>query len=176
MENTENSVREILSEELKSLRQRIIANHEEAEQVASGKTRKSLRVEVGDNYGILFGRYPFGTLETGRKPGKVPKNFADIIRQWIIDKGITVSPIPYVRKKSEKWEPKYTPQERGVMNFAGAIAHRIAKDGTKLHRDGGRKDIYTPEIEKTVKAITERIGLSMSMEIESINRKEDEKE
>lgn len=74
-------VKKILSEELESLRKRIIANHEAAGQVASGRTRDSLRVEATDNEGILFGRYPFGTLETGRKPGKVPKGFAAIIEQ-----------------------------------------------------------------------------------------------
>ena len=97
-----NDVKQILGIALEELRQRIIANHVAAGQVASGRTRASLRVEVRENEGILWGRSPFGTLETGRKPGKTPQGFVGIIRQWMKDKGIQAAPIPYVRKPSER--------------------------------------------------------------------------
>lgn len=164
-------VQAILNEELDALRLRIIANHEAAGQVASGRTRESLSVEVNEREGILWGRFPFGTLETGRKPGKTPRNFSSIIRQWIIDKGIPVTPIPYVRNPSDRWQPKYTPQERGLMSLSGAIAHKIKTEGTSLYRSGGRRDIYTPEIEKTINSISDRIGSLFSMKVESINEK-----
>lgn len=158
----------IVSEELEGLRQRIIANHISANQVASGRTKASLVIEMGGEGGVLYGRFPFGTLETGRKGGNVPKNFADIIRQWIIDKGISVSPIKYVRKPSERWQPKYTPEERGLRSLAGAIAHKIAESGTELYREGGRNDIYTPEISKTLERIEERISMLFVAEIDNI--------
>lgn len=171
MEKQINSVdvQTILNEELDDLRLRIIANHEAAGQVASGRTRESLKVEVNDKEGILWGRFPFGTLETGRKPGKTPRNFASIIRKWIIDKGIPVTPIPYIRQPTERWQPKYTPQERGLMSLSSAIAYKIKTEGTSLYRSGGRNDIYTPEIEKTIDRISKRIGSLFELNIESIN-------
>lgn len=158
----------IVSEELEELRLRIIANHENAGQVASGRTKVSLVVEMTEDGGILFGRFPFGTLEAGRKPGGVPLGFASIIRQWIIDKGIPYSPIPYIRKPSERWQPKYTPEERGLMSLSGAIAHKIATEGTRLYQDGGRNDIYSSEITKTIDAITNRISRLFTAEIDNI--------
>lgn len=148
---------------------RIIANHVAAKQVASGRTKDSIKVELTENGGILWGRFPFGTLETGRRAGRTPHNFTGIIRQWIIDKGISVPPIQYIREPSERWKPKYTPKERGLMSMAGAIAHKIKTEGTKLYREGGRNDIYSPEVEKTVNSITDRVGLLFEQEVEHIN-------
>ena len=69
----------IIKYELTDLRQRIIDNHIRARQKASGKTIASLRVEITENSGILWGRKAFGTLETGRRPGRVPTGFYKII-------------------------------------------------------------------------------------------------
>lgn len=161
-------VKKILKDELDDLRLRIIANHIAAGQVASGRTKESLKVEATEEEGILWGRYPFATLERGRKPGRTPNNFASIIKKWIIDKGISVSPIPYKRRPSEKWQPKYTPDERGIMSLAGAIAHKIKTSGTRLHRDGGRNDIYSNEMENTVESISSKISSMFSLKIDSI--------
>lgn len=141
-------VKKILSEELESLRKRIIANHEAAGQVASGRTRDSLRVEATDDEGILFGRYPFGTLETGRKPGKVPKGFAAIIEQWVKDKGI---------------KPK------DPESFPYRVARKIEKEGTELYRSGKTEDIYSSEIPKTIESIGDRITGALGIEVEHIN-------
>lgn len=159
----------VLREELERLAERIKANHRRAGQVASGRTLRSIHVDVTDDEGVLWGRKPFGTLETGRKGGRVPRDFRSIIRQWMRDKGIHGTPIPYVRKPSAKWKPKYTPQERGNMSLAGAIAYRIRKEGTRLYRDGGRADIYSNEIPITIENIKKRLLLIFSEDIESIH-------
>ena len=99
--------------ELEALQARIAANIGSTGRTASGRTAKSMKVEVIPWGGRLTGRAAFGTLETGRKPGKTPANFTGIIRQWIKDKGLRTTPIPYKRKPSDKWQPKYTPAERG---------------------------------------------------------------
>ena len=65
--------RQILQDELEELRVAIIAHHISAGQKASGKTAASMHVEVTETRGTLFGRSAFGTLETGRKAGKVPQ-------------------------------------------------------------------------------------------------------
>ena len=164
-----NDVKQILGIALEELRQRIIANHVAAGQVASGRTRASLRVEVRENEGILWGRSPFGTLETGRKPGKTPQGFVGIIRQWMKDKGIQAAPIPYVRKPSERWQPKYTPQERGNLSLAGAIAHNIKTKGTSLYCRGGRDDIYSNEIPRTINEVQDKLMVIYTTQIDNIN-------
>lgn len=115
---------------------------------ASGRTSQSLRVVMTDTGGQIWGRRYFRGTEQGRAGGRVPRNFTSIIEQWILDKGLTPSAIPYKRKPSASWQPKYTPDGRGLRQMASAIAHTIAKSGTSLYRSGGRKDIFTNVIEE----------------------------
>lgn len=145
---TKEDARKVVSEELESLRQSIIENHLKAGQKASGRTIASLHVETDNDGGILFGRKAFGTLETGRRGGKVPKGFYKIIYQWMQDKGIQVE------------KPK---------SFAYLVARKIAREGTKLYRQGGRSDIYSNEIPKTTGSVLSRITGLLAAGVESIN-------
>jgi hypothetical protein len=168
-----NAFETILTEELEALKGTIIANMEAAGQVASRRTIESMKVVVSEEEGTLYGGLPdgapIGTFETGRGPGGVPAGFPAIILQWMDDKGIHAEPIPYKRQPSDKWQPKYDPQTRGNMAMAGAIAHTIETQGTKLHRDGGRADIYSPAIAEAVDRIGYRLLGIISTEIEHIN-------
>lgn len=139
---------ELVASELEALKQRIIENHRNAGQVASGRTIASLKVEITEDGGVLWGRSAFGTLETGRKGGKVPAGFWKIIRQWMDDKGIQV----------EKPD-----------SFAYLVARKIAKEGTQLFRNGGRSDIYSPEVKDTVERVSDGIGILFGSEVEHIN-------
>lgn len=147
-------VMELVSSELEALKQKIIENHKEAMQVASGRTIASMKVEVTEDGGILWGRSAFGTLETGRKGGKVPAGFWKIIRQWMDDKGIQV----------EKPD-----------SFAYLVARKIAREGTQLFRNGGRSDIYSSEIKGTIERMSDKIGLLFGSEVEHINLNKDER-
>lgn len=161
-------VQNIIFEELEDLRKRIISNIDSTGRKASGRTSDSMHTDVSENRGILFGRMAFGTLETGRKPGKVPAGFYQIIKQWVIDKGISFRDIPYQRKESAKWHPIYTPKERGLMGLSGAIATKIAREGTQLYRTGAEVDVYTAEVPETIERIKDRVGFLMRLEFESI--------
>lgn len=141
-------VMELVSSELEALKQKVIENQNNSGQVASGRTIASMKVEVTEDGGVLWGRSPFGTLETGRKPGKVPAGFWKIIRQWMEDKGIQV----------EKPD-----------SFAYLVARKIAKEGTQLFRNGGRSDIYSPEVKDTVERVSQGIGILFGSEVEHIN-------
>ena len=145
---TKEDAKKVVQEELNALRQKIIDNHLRAGQKASGRTISSLHVEVDESEGTLFGRKAFGTLETGRRGGKVPKGFYHIILQWMKDKRINVE------------KPK---------TFAYFVARKIAREGTKLYRQGGRDDIYSNEIPKTEESILNRITGLLSAEVEHIN-------
>lgn len=145
----------IISEELNTLRLRIIDNMKRNKQVVTGKTAQSLAVDVDEWGGRLMGNVPvIPTLETGRKAGKVPRGFASIIYQWMQDKGIHGDPMPYVRSGKHK----YSAQERGDRSMAAAIAHTIKNKGSRLHRTGGRNDVYSTEIPRTIEVLRERLG------------------
>lgn len=164
------AARQMAFEELTQLKERIIANMYAEGAVASGRTIRSLQV-VSTPEGVALvsqQQMPFGTLETGRRGGDVPNNFVSIIRQWMKDKGIQAAPIPYKRQPSERWQPKYTPAERGQMSMAGAIAYTIEKSGTRLFRQGGRNTIYSQEIPKTVEVIQKKISALLQAQVAAI--------
>jgi len=143
-----NSGAEILIRgELDLLRERIIKNHIAANQKASGQTIRSLKVVLDKESGTLYGRSYFGVLETGRKPGRIPKNFAEILKKWIADKRINVE------------------NERSFIWF---VSQKTKKEGSKLYRDGGRSDIYSNEIPKTIKTIREKIAQHYRIEVTQI--------
>ncbi|GGK09017.1 hypothetical protein [Parabacteroides faecis] len=143
-------VQNIIFEELEDLRKRIISNIDSSGRRASGRTSESMRTDVSENRGVLFGRMAFGTLETGRKPGKVPAGFYQIIKQWVIDKGISFD------SQSER------------NSFAYLVSRKITREGTQLYRRGADTDVYTAEVPETISRIKDRVGFLMRMEFESI--------
>lgn len=128
---------------------------------ASGRTSASLEIVMKSDGGAILGRHYFQGVEQGRPPGPVPMNFVEIIRQWMADKGITAPAIQYKRQPSERWQPKYTPEERGAMAMAGAIAHTIKERGTLLFREGGRTDIYTDVLDRRLAEMGEKLSLKI---------------
>lgn len=152
---------------LERIKARIAANITSKGLKASGKTAASMEIVDYRTGMLLKGRPYFQSLELGRPAGRVPRNFNAIIRQWIIDKGLTVQMVHYVRRPSERWQPKYTVQERSLRMAAGAIAHTIATRGTLLYRQGGRNDVYSPVIREEVDKLREQVT---GIVVESIER------
>lgn len=142
-----NDAKQIVFEELQDLQTRIADNIVKKGRNASGRTIESMHIDKGDKSITLFGRKAFGTLETGRGPGNVPKGFYGIIKQWVIDKGLFFS----------------TDRERN--SFAYLVSRKIANEGTKLYRNGGDADIYSKEIPKTISSIKNRLGIMMKAEV-----------
>lgn len=141
----------MLQEVFEQAKRDIIANHERAGQVASGKTRDSLSVEVSSDItsatATMYGRKYFAALETGSAPWKKqykhpPKPFVETIAKWMVDKGI-----------------------EGVSAYL--VARKIMREGSKLYRDGGRQDIFTPVMED----IEQRIDAELSSIFETITTK-----
>lgn len=141
----------LLAGRLNELREKIIANIDTAGEKASGQTQQSMRVDITDLTGTLYGRAYFATVETGRGPGKMPP--VQTIKDWIEAKGLHVEPMEYKRQPSERWQPKYTPEERAINRLAWGIAYRIGREGSRLYRDGGRDDIYSRPVEETVETL-----------------------
>lgn len=162
-------LKQIVEQRLQKAISQIQDNLESTGTNASRRTSQSLRLESSDFGFIIYGRKAFATVETGRMAGGIPKGFNDIIKQWIKDKGISVTQIPYKRKESENWRPKYSVSERSLNIAAGAISFTIKKSGTSLFRKGGRKDIFSnvfndalPEIKKDIQIeIIKQIKLTL---------------
>lgn len=141
----------MLQEVFEQAKRDIIANHERAGQVASGKTRDSLSVEVTSDItsatATMYGRKYFAALETGSQPWKKqykhpPKPFVETIAKWMADKGID-----------------------GVSAYL--VARKIMREGTRLYRDGGRQDIFTPAMSD----IEDRIDAELSSIFDTITTK-----
>lgn len=146
---------EIVVRELQDLAQRIADNIARNGQTASGKTARSLEVKEGSDEVSLLGRKAFHTMETGRRGGGVPRNFRAILYQWSLDKGISFD----------------TDRER--RSFAFLLARKIQNEGTQLFRDGGRADVYSNEIPKTINNIARKLADEVVLKFETIklNRK-----
>ena len=141
----------MLQEVFEQAKRDIIANHERAGQVASGKTRDSLSVEVTSDAtsvtATMYGRKYFAALETGSKPWKKqykhpPRPFVETIAKWMTDKGI-----------------------EGVSAYL--VARKIMREGTRLYRADGRQNIFTP----VMSDIEERIDARLSSIFETITTK-----
>lgn len=141
---------DIVVRELQDLAQRIADNIARNGQTASGKTARSLEVREGSDEVTLLGRKAFGTMETGRRGGGVPRNFRSILYQWSLDKGISFD------------------SDRERRSFAYLLAKKIQSEGTQLFRDGGRADVYSNEIPKTINNIARKLADEVVLKFETI--------
>lgn len=167
----------IVATELNELRLQIIKNMRAADAVASGQTIRSLHVRQSDFSAKLMSeqKMPFGTLETGRRGGKIPNGFSDVIYEWMQNKGVhgeMEKPYRvYVKSKDAYVDrvKRFLTQEKADRSMAFAIARAIAKSGTKLFRQVGRNNIYSTEIPKTIEVCKKRLSAFLAAStVESI--------
>lgn len=116
--------KKILTEFFNAVKVAIIQEQQSQGRVASGKSIDSYEIEATNDKATLFGADYTGTLETGRKAGRVPFGFTQIILKWIEDKSL-FNGVKESQKKS----------------IAYLIARKIQKEGTLLHRQGGHSGI-----------------------------------
>lgn len=128
------SLDKTITDALQHYIKRVRENLERHKVNASHRTEQSLRIEKYDaGYRVVIGggrTAPAETLQQGRPPGKVPYKFAEILLEWMKDKGI---------------EPN--------DKFAHALAQRISQKGTLRWLTYGKNNaylnIYTDEGKKT---------------------------
>lgn len=144
------SIQDILTHELATLEKEITSRHQQAGQVASGKTRASFAHFIKGGYtGILEGAIYSGVLERGRRPGKVPFKFTDIIKRWAIAKGITFS----TKSDFNRW--------------AYFVAQKIKNEGTRLYRSGQTEDIFSTPIDEFSDRLLKKVSTYFEAEIEN---------
>lgn len=139
----------ILQEELEELKDEIIKRHENAKQVASGKTRDAFEIDVDGLHGILLGAPYSGVLESGRKPGKVPYNFREILKKWAAVKGITFE------------------TETDLNRWAYFASKKIEREGTKLYRSGNNEDIFSTAVVEFEERLNNKIGDLFTIEMQN---------
>lgn len=135
---------------------------------ASGKTSAGLFSVVSDySIEIYSDRRGFANVEAGQNPGKRPRNFRDIMKQWILDKGISIAAMPYSPKY--KGKKKFgSAKERGLHYTAGAIAWSNKTKGSRLYKSGGRSDVFSPAVENLVNKVADLAAKDLSLKIDAI--------
>lgn len=112
----------------------------DAGQVATGRTLASLEVKkINDNHIQILANEYIGTLEVGRKAGKVPFNFKQIIVDWSIAKKISFS----------------TATQRN--QWAWFVARKIQRQGTRRHKNP--QDIFTTPLADLTADIAEKTAI-----------------
>lgn len=154
----ETSVRNIVLSHLNAIKDGIVLRMEQMGRNASGSTVRSMVVNATDSGGTLDGSKNFMYLEYGRGPGKVPKGFYEIIKDWVVAKGISYKDMI----------PKNGTPEQGVARLSGAIAHSIITKGTRLYRDKEYNDIYSSLIEQEVELLSKDAAGIFETEVEKL--------
>ncbi len=144
----EDEIRTILDDCVNDIKRRST----QAGQVATGKTLRALEVRLRAEgtavIGEIWGRPYTGALETGSRPARKRGTDAEraqmirAMKEWCRVRGLTNG---MTDKQAE--------------NFARWLSWYIKKHGTKLYRQGGRRDIITPALEATKEQLAERLGV-----------------
>jgi len=148
----------ILDDALRTCVDDIKRRHVQAGQKATGKTMNALEVRMRQEgaaiIGEIWGFDYTGAWETGSRPARRKgtdeerRAMVRNLKEWATVRGLTVG---MTDKQAE--------------NLAKYLAWYIKRYGSKLWREGGRRDIITPAIEATQRVLEERLGVFFEMEL-----------
>ena len=142
-----NSTEDILRRNLEQLKEDIIQRQKDNDEWVSGKTAAGYEIGAEQSHGWLSGYRYVPVLEHGRKPGKVPYGFNEIIQRWMEAKGI---------------QPR---DGETIERAARSIAWVIKTKGTFLHRYGYEVDIFQTPIQTFLTNIQNELGKFYTLEI-----------
>ena len=153
----ENDIKVILTLRMEAIKGKIAQRMEAKRRTVTGRSVGSLAVVVQGMQAYLEGDPQWQVMQNGRAPGKGPYNFREIIKQWIDDRGIYVSP-----------QGKQT-EESAKNSLAFLISRSILEKGTSLYRNNGYSDIYDSVVEEEVKNMEKQTGAFFEAEVDKIN-------
>ena len=132
--------KKIIVKNLEFAQEQITENLKKAGTYTSGATSAMFEIRnVTETSGQLWGWKYYEMWERGRKPNK---NQSSVI-------GFAL----WIAPKLQAWA-----EAKGIkINPVGAGVN-IARNGSKLHRQGGRNDIYTPVFAKLKDNLAKEIG------------------
>ena len=139
----------IVSKQIQVGKNEIKSNLRAHGKVVSGRTLRSLRSEITNTPTTVTGRIwstvsYFPAMERGRGPfkGGAERGLSERLYSWSKLKGISF------QTDTQRWA------------FAYALARKINKEGTRLFKQGGRQDIYTPVVSSIKKNILAALNKS----------------
>jgi hypothetical protein len=130
----------VLSEELQTTSNKIGENMVRNNQVVTGRTKNSLRVDVGGNVGAIWGAGHIDTLETG----------------ITAERSRLENTLDALYRKMHVWQANRGFGWKKQQSFNAAAKQQIS--GSLLKRLGGRTDVFTSEELPTLKRISDRLG------------------
>lgn len=141
--NINNRVSDVLRRNLEVTKEDVKKSMAANNQVVTSKTANSLRVDVSENEGILWGAEHIDTLETGISPQRSnmeswTKTWAGLFH-WVQNKGFI-----YDMSKASFFATRATEIQR--------------EQGSVLFRAGGRFNVYSDKVEPLVERIKDELG------------------
>ena len=141
-------ISDILNRELTALKDEIIQRSKDTGAWASGETADGYAVAVeSDSHGWLGGFGYVAALSTGRKPGSAPMYFSEIIKRWIIAKGLNFE------------------DEKDLDRWSRAIAWKIRRDGSWLYRNNERRDIFDTAVNDFHARLSKQIAFQYQIQL-----------
>ena len=142
----ENTIRQALNDCVSDIKRR----HVQAGQRATGRTMNALEVrmrrEADAIVGEIWGMPYTGAWETGSRPARRKgtaasrESMVQNLKEWCKIRGLAVD-------------------DKQAQRLAKYLAWYIKRYGSKLYRNGGRRDIITPAIEATKQTVEQQLGL-----------------
>jgi len=124
--------------------------HIQAGQRATGRTMNALEVrmrrEADAIVGEIWGMPYTGAWETGSRPARRKgtaasrESMVQNLKEWCKIRGLAVN-------------------DEQAQRLAKYLAWYIKRYGSKLYRNGGRRDIITPAVEATKQTVEQRLGI-----------------
>lgn len=124
--------------------------HIQAGQRATGRTMNALEVrmrrEADAVVGEIWGMPYTGAWETGSRPARRKgtaasrESMVQNLKEWCKIRGLAVD-------------------DKQAERLAKYLAWYIKRYGSKLYRNGGRRDIITPAIEATKQTVEQQLGI-----------------
>lgn len=109
-------------------------------------------------------------MQRGRRPGKVPKGFTQMLEEWYSHKNFKITLADYwmekggakrSSKKAKRMRKKFNSENQAIHSFAYFTGKKIAKEGSKLYREHGYRDIvdsaYTRVVEEMAQTFANRL-------------------
>lgn len=160
MSGIEDNIHHLLETHLKAIQQNIATRMAQKKRNASGKSVASLAVVFDAlTEGHIEGGEQWKSMQRGRGGGKGPYNFRDIIKDWIIKKGISIT-----QRSNQS-------RETALNSAAYLISRSILKHGTALKRKQGYDDIYDTVIQEELALLEKDAGLLFETETDVLNDK-----
>lgn len=137
------TIDEALEVELLKIVEELKQRHIDLGQKASGKWIDSLEVVVSNGKGLIYAEHYTEYLTKGRKPGRKPP--INPIEEWV--------------------KVKLNKSGKEALNIAWAVAIKIGREGTEIHKSGGSDLVDGVITEERISKLYDDVGRVVTFKI-----------